>query len=235
MVSRARRGVFATVRYFKCLISCLCPGLIASKFRSSGQTCVCANRIFVHRSIIDQFAKQLQETQEKLFVLGSIWDSKVNFGPLYSSKGLDKVQGHVADALANGARLIAGGFIKEDLGPNFYVPTILVDANPKTMKFGSEETFGPLAALTAFDAEEEVLASANSYQSGLAAYFYTENISRLWRVSEALETGMVGVQVGLVSACEQPFGGIKESGSGREGGRYGVEDYTNIKSITVGL
>ncbi|KAF1809225.1 aldehyde dehydrogenase [Eremomyces bilateralis CBS 781.70] len=210
-------------------------GLIASKFRSSGQTCVCANRIFVHRSIIENFAQKLKASLETTFIYGSVWDSKVNFGPLYSPKGVTKVQQHVEDAVSNGAKLFNGGFIKEDLGPNFYVPTILLDAKPDTMKFGSEETFGPVAPLVPFDTEEEVLKLANTYQSGLAAYFYTENISRLWRVAEALDTGMVGVRVGLISACEQPFGGIKESGIGREGSKFGVEDYTNVKSITVGL
>lgn len=137
--------------------------------------------------------------------------------------------------MSKGARLVSGGNIKEDLGPNFYVPTILADGDVKTMNFGSEETFGPVAILVPFDTEDEVVQLANTYQSGLAAYFYTEDISRLWRVSEALDTGMVGVRVGLISACEQPFGGIKESGIGREGSKYGVEDYTNVKSITIGI
>jgi succinate-semialdehyde dehydrogenase/glutarate-semialdehyde dehydrogenase len=191
--------------------------------------------VFVHRSIIEKFAKTLQVTQEKTFVYGSVWNPKVNFGPLYATKGIEKVKRHVEDAVTKGAKLVSGGFIKEDLGPNFYVPTIILESKPRTMQFGNEETFGPVAPLVAFDTEEEVLEMANTYESGLAAYFYTENISRLWRVSESLETGMVGVQVGLVSACEQPFGGIKESGIGREGSRFGVEDYVNIKSITVGL
>ncbi|KIX04820.1 uncharacterized protein Z518_05691 [Rhinocladiella mackenziei CBS 650.93] len=210
-------------------------GLISSKFRSSGQTCVCANRIFVHRSIVEEFARVLQTTLAQVFTYGSVWDPKVNFGPLYSSKGVEKVKRHVEDAVSKGAKVVEGGYIKDSLGPNFYVPTILVNASPHTMTFGAEETFGPVAPLTPFNSEEEVIQLANTEESGLASYFYTENISRLWRVSEALETGMVGVQVGLVSACEQPFGGIKESGIGREGSRFGVEDYVNIKSITVGI
>lgn len=210
-------------------------GLMASKFRSSGQTCVCANRIFVHRSIIREFAQLLQKTQEKILVYGSVWDPKVNFGPLYSQKGVDKVQQHVKDSLENGAQLITGGNTQKARGPYMYPPTIAIDANPSTMQFGREETFGPFAPLVPFDTEEEVIKAANSYQSGLASYFYTESISRLWRVAEALDTGMVGVRVGLISACEQPFGGIKESGIGREGSKFGVEDYTNVKSVTVGI
>ncbi|KAL7912452.1 Aldehyde/histidinol dehydrogenase [Trichoderma velutinum] len=182
-------------------------GLISSKFRSSGQTCVCANRVFVHRSIMSEFAEKLHATQKKIFVYGSVWDPKVNFGPLYSSSGLEKVQRHLEDALANGATLFNKTSIAENQGPNFFPPTILLNCNTETMRFGSEETFGPLAPLVPFDSEEEVL-------------------------TEALDTGMVGVRVGLVSACEQPFGGFKESGIGREGSKFGVEDYTNVKSIT---
>ncbi|KAL6812640.1 Aldehyde/histidinol dehydrogenase [Trichoderma camerunense] len=191
-------------------------GLISSKFRSSGQTCVCANRVFVHRSIMSEFAEKLNAMQKKTFVYGSVWDPKVNFGPLYSSRGLEKVQKHLEDALANGATVFDQTPIAENQGPNFVPPTILLNCNPETMRFGSEETFGPLAPLVPFDSEEEVLKLANT----------------LWRVAEALDTGMVGVRVGLVSACEQPFGGVKESGIGREGSKFGVEDYTNVKSIT---
>lgn len=189
----------------------------------------------MHRSIIQEFANELQTAQEKLFVFGSVWDPKVNFGPLYSVKGVDKVKMHVEDAVDKGAQLVSGGFIQGRLGPNFYVPTILLGCDPQTMRFGQEETFGPVAPLIPFDTEEEVMRLANTYESGLASYFYTENIPRLWRVSEALETGMVGARVGLVSACEQPFGGIKESGLGREGSKFGVEEYTNVKSVTIGL
>lgn len=145
------------------------------------------------------------------------------------------MQQHVEDAITKGAEKVCGGAIREDLGPFFYPPTILVADKGGDMRFGNEETFGPVAPLVPFDTEEEVLEMANSYQSGLAAYFYTNDISRLWRVAEALDTGMVGVRVGLISACEQPFGGIKESGLGREGSKFGVEDYTNVKSITVGI
>jgi succinate-semialdehyde dehydrogenase / glutarate-semialdehyde dehydrogenase len=189
----------------------------------------------VHRSIIEDFAQLLQTTEEKAFMYGSVWDPKVNFGPLYSQKAVDKVQEHVDDAVAQGARLMTGGAVQKERGPYMYPPTIILNGNPSTMKFGSEETFGPVAPLIPFNTEDEVIQLANSYQSGLASYFYTENISRLWRVAEALDTGMVGVRVGLISACEQPFGGIRESGIGREGSRFGVEDYTNVKSITIGV
>ncbi|KAG4432259.1 hypothetical protein IFR05_012265 [Cadophora sp. M221] len=211
-------------------------GLIASKFRSSGQTCVCANRAFVHRSIIDEFATALQTSTNALFKFGSVWDSTVNFGPLYCSKGVEKVTRHLKDAVSKGARVLEGGFVNHDYGPNFYVPTILIGAeSPETLLSSMEEAFGPIIHLNPFDTDQEVIDLANTEESGLASYFYTDSISRVWKVSEELNTGMVGVRTGLVSACEQPFGGIKESGLGREGGRFGVEDYTNIKSITVGL
>lgn len=171
-----------------------------------------------------------------LFKFGSVWDPEVNFGPLYSLKGVEKVHRHLKDAVAKGATIVEGGFVNHDLGPNFYVPTILMGAeSPTTLLSATEETFGPIIHLTPFDTDQEVIDLANTEESGLASYFYTESITRMWKVSEALNTGMVGVRTGLVSACEQPFGGIKESGLGREGGRYGVEDYTNIKSITIGL
>ena len=212
-----------------------CEGLIACKFRSSGQTCVCANRAFIHRSIIDKFAQTLHDSTDALFKYGSVWDREVNFGPLYSPKGVEKARQHQDDAVAKGACIVTGGTIKEELGPNFYMPTILVGGPSQDMLSWTQETFGPVMHLTPFDTEEEVIALANTEESGLASYFFTEDISRVWRVSEALDTGMVGVRTGLVSACEQPFGGIKESGLGREGGKFGVEDYTNVKSITVGI
>ncbi|CAK7223845.1 hypothetical protein SEUCBS140593_005369 [Sporothrix eucalyptigena] len=154
-------------------------GLIASKFRSSGQTCVCANRVFVHSSVIKEFAEKLQATQEKTFVYGSVWDPKVNFGPLYSQRGVDKIAKHVEDAVSKGAQLVSGGAIKKELGPYLYPPTILVTgenspskANKTPMLFMIEETFGPVAPLIPFDTEDEVLSLANTFQSGLASYFY---------------------------------------------------------------
>ncbi|KAJ9637020.1 succinate semialdehyde dehydrogenase NADP+ linked [Knufia peltigerae] len=208
-------------------------GLITSKFRSSGQTCVCANRIYVHSSILDKFADALSEGVKKTFTYGSVWDKKVNFGPLYAGKGIAKVAAHLDDSLKNGAKVHSGG--RDDrAGPNFFPPTVLKGGRVG-MKFMEEETFGPLAFLVPFDTEEEVIKMANTADVGLAAYFYTEDISRLWRVSEALKVGMVGVRVGLVSAAEAPFGGVLESGLGREGGIAALEEYLDIKSITIGL
>lgn len=212
-------------------------GLISSKFRSSGQTCVCANRIFIHSSIIEEFSAALAKALTSTFRYGSVWDKSVNFGPLYSRKALNKLTAQVDDALSKGGKVYHGGLGWESgptHGPNFYPPTIIVGANTD-MLFMTEETFGPLAFLVPFDTEEQVIALANNTDAGLAAYFYTEDISRLYRVSEALETGMVGVRVGLISACEQPFGGVKDSGVGREGGRAALEDYTEVKSVTVGV
>ena len=164
-----------------------------------------------------------------------MWDEKVNFGPLYSPKALEKVSRQIEDATKNGGKIYHGG--KESApnqGPNFFPPTIIIGANSK-MLFMQEETFGPLAFLVSFSSEDEVIELANDTNAGLAGYFYTEDISRLWRVSEALNVGMVGVRVGLISACEQPFGGVKESGMGREGGSEALLEYTEVKSITVGL
>jgi succinate-semialdehyde dehydrogenase/glutarate-semialdehyde dehydrogenase len=209
-------------------------GLISSKFRSSGQTCVCANRIFIHSSLLSAFAELLKSRLEETFTHGSVWDLKTNFGPLYSPKAVEKVHRHVKDAIDHGAQLLTGGYVNESLGPNSYMPTVVTGGKLNSL-FASEETFGPLAVLIPFETENEVVEMANSTESGLAGYFYTEDISRLWRVSEALEMGMIGCRVGLISACEQPFGGIKESGVGREGSRYALDDYLDIKSITIGV
>ncbi|KAJ9612305.1 hypothetical protein H2200_003902 [Cladophialophora chaetospira] len=219
-------------------------GLITSKFRSSGQTCVCANRIFVHRSIMDKFSSVLQEKLSKTFHYGSVWDRKVNFGPLYSAKAFEKIHAQIDDALQKGGKIhddkgnlvngVNGHAEEPDLGPNFFKPKIITGAN-KDMLFMKQETFGPLAFLVPFDSDAEVVEMANSTNAGLASYFFTEDISRVWKISEELESGMVGVRVGLISACEQPFGGIKDSGVGREGGRDALNEYTEIKSITVGI
>jgi len=188
----------------------------------------------VHSSIIKLFAKRLQVRLGETFKQGSIWDRTTNYGPLYSPKGIEKVKRHVDDAVSKGAEIFMGGHVDEKLGPNHYVPTILMGTT-SDMDLMNEETFGPVAPLTPFDSEEEVIAMANDTDAGLASYFYTEDISRLYRVSEALEAGMIGCRVGLVSACEAPFGGIGDSGFGREGSRFALDDYVNIKSVTVGL
>lgn len=216
-------------------------GLISSKFRSSGQTCVCANRVLVHESILDRFVDLLEKRLGEVLTPGSVWDTKTNFGPLYSTKAVEKVKRHLEDAVSRGSTLKLGGIPKDDSsgGPNFIPPTLLVqDGSIKistALLLSKEETFGPLAVLMPFQTEEEAISYANESDAGLASYFYTESISRVWRVAEALETGMVGVRVGLVSAAEQPFGGIKSSGVGREGGGHCLEEYTEIKSITVGI
>ncbi|KAH8812436.1 Aldehyde/histidinol dehydrogenase [Xylogone sp. PMI_703] len=211
-------------------------GLITSKFRSSGQTCVCANRVLVHSSILDQVAESLNRNLEKTFTYGSVWDKKVNFGPLYDGPGIRKVENHLQDALKLGAKLYSGGKgAAKHKGPNFFPPTIVIGSKGSNMKFLKEETFGPVAFLVPFETEEEAIKLANDSNVGLAAYFYTKDISRLWRVSEALNVGMVGVRVGLVSAAEMPFGGVRESGLGREGGIAALEEYLDTKAITVGI
>ena len=216
-------------------------GLIASKFRSSGQTCVCANRVLIHESVIEAFSKQLLKRIPETLVLGSVWDKKTSFGPLYSAKGAAKVKRHFEDAVRHGAKLLTGGLEgNEERGPNFISPTVLavstqLNSETSELAFSGEETFGPMVALVPFTSEEEALRYANETNAGLASYFYTKDASRQWRVAEALESGMVGVQVGLVSACEQPFGGVKQSGIGREGGSSPLEEYTEIKAITFGV
>ncbi|KAK3696180.1 hypothetical protein LTR37_018082 [Vermiconidia calcicola] len=209
-------------------------GLISSKFRSSGQTCICANRIFVHSSVIDKFAEVLEEKMNATFTFGSVWDSKVNFGPLYSGKAFEKIKAQIEDAMSRGGKIVSSSKSPSDHGPNFFPPTIVKGATAE-MRFMKEETFGPLAFLVPFETDEEVVAMANKTNAGLASYFYTDDISRLWKVAEALQSGMVGVRVGLISACEQPFGGTKDSGVGREGGKDALDEYTEIKSITVGI
>lgn len=210
-------------------------GLILSKFRSSGQTCVCANRIFVHASIMDKFTETLIQKVKSTFRYGSVWDKGCNFGPLYSKRAFDKIESQLHNATEKGAQVVLGGLgSRNNQGPNFCPPTILKDAS-RDMLFMEQETFGPLAFLVPFETDEEAISLANSTNAGLAAYFYTSDISRVWKISEALESGMVGVRVGLISACEQPFGGIKESGIGREGGKEALDEYTDVKSITVGV
>lgn len=184
-----------------------------------------------------KFAELLSQKVSKIFRFGSVWDPQVNFGPLYSPKAMEKLNAQKEDALAKGGAIHIAADDATDwkqFGPNFHPPTIITKTS-KDMRFFSEETFGPLAFLVPFDTDDEVIEMANNVDVGLAAYFFTEDISRLWRVSEALESGMVGVRVGLISACEQPFGGIKNSGIGREGGKEALDEYTEIKSVTVGV
>jgi len=206
-------------------------GAIASKFRNTGQTCVCANRLFVHDAVYDAFADKLVAAVSKLRV-GDGLQGETDQGPLIDAKALEKVETHVTDALAKGASVMLGGE-RHPLGGTFYQPTVLRDAG-MDMLLAREETFGPVAPLFRFSDEAEAIAMANDTEFGLAGYFYTRDLARAWRVAEALECGIVGINTGLVSTEVAPFGGIKQSGMGREGSRHGLEDYTVLKYACLG-
>ncbi|HEV7814217.1 MAG TPA: NAD-dependent succinate-semialdehyde dehydrogenase [Janthinobacterium sp.] len=206
-------------------------GAMASKYRNAGQTCVCANRIYVQDGIYDAFAARLVAAVGKLKV-GNGLEAGVTQGPLIGEMAVRKVEEHVADALAKGGRLLAGGK-RHGLGHSFFEPTVIADVR-SDMQVAREETFGPLAPLFRFKTDEEALELANNTEFGLAAYFYSRDIGRIWRVAEGLESGMVGVNTGLISNEAAPFGGIKQSGLGREGSRYGIEDYLVMKYICIG-
>ncbi|MFO1153294.1 MAG: NAD-dependent succinate-semialdehyde dehydrogenase [Rhodospirillales bacterium] len=206
-------------------------GAMASKYRNSGQTCVCANRILVQDQVHDAFAEKLAAAVRKLKV-GPGLEAGVEQGPLINEAAVEKCEEHIADALAKGARLIVGGE-RHALGGTFFQPTVLADANPQ-MKIAREEVFGPVAPLFRFQTEEQAVAMANDTEYGLASYFYSRDIGRVWRVAEALEYGMVGVNEGIISTEVAPFGGVKESGIGREGSRYGIEEYCEIKYVCMG-
>jgi succinate-semialdehyde dehydrogenase/glutarate-semialdehyde dehydrogenase len=210
-------------------------GVIASKFRNSGQTCVCANRIFVQAGVYDAFSARLSQTVACLRV-GAAAHGEFDQGPLINARALEKVEQHVQDALAKGATLLTGG--KRALAGalkagHFFEPTVLADVT-SSMRIASEETFGPVAPLFRFDSEANVVAQANATPFGLAAYFYARDIGRIWRVAEALEVGMVGINEGAISTELAPFGGVKESGYGREGSHYGLDEYTSIKYLCMG-
>ena len=207
-------------------------GAMASKFRNAGQTCVCANRLYVQDGVYERFAGKLQQAVEQLR-LGDGLQAGVTTGPLIDEKAIAKVQEHIADAVGKGARVITGGKV-DSLGGNFFQPTILVDV-PDGAKVAKEETFGPLAPLFRFTDEEDVIRQANDTEFGLAAYFYARDLSRVFRVGEALEYGIVGINTGLISNEVAPFGGVKASGLGREGSKYGIEDYLEIKYMCIGL
>lgn len=207
-------------------------GALVAKFRNNGQTCVCANRFYVHDAIYDAFARRLTQALSAL-VPGNGLHEGVTTGPLINAAAVAKVQEHVADALARGARVAAGGK-PHSLGGNFFQPTVLLDV-PDDARLTREETFGPVAALLRFTSEEDVLARANDTAFGLASYIYTRDIGRVFRVSEALACGMVGVNTGLISTEVAPFGGIKASGLGREGSKYGINDYLEMKYICLSV
>ncbi len=206
-------------------------GAMISKYRNNGQTCVCANRIYVQAGVYDAFAEKLAAAVARMKV-GDGFEEGVVAGPLISEKALEKVEEHVADALSKGARLVTGGK-RHEKGGTFYEPTVLTGVT-SAMKVASEETFGPVAPLFSFDTVEDVIAQANDTIFGLASYFYARDLSRVWRVAEALEYGMVGINTGLISTEVAPFGGVKQSGLGREGSKYGTDDFTEIKYLCFG-
>jgi succinate-semialdehyde dehydrogenase/glutarate-semialdehyde dehydrogenase len=206
-------------------------GVMMAKFRNAGQACVAANRIFVQDGVYDRFITALRARIERLTV-GPGLDDGVQIGPLINEAGLAKCEAHVKDALAHGARLTVGGR-PHALGGTFFEPGLIENVTPQ-MALSQEETFGPVAAVMRFADEREVIAMANDTESGLAAYFFTRDNARVWRVSEALEYGMVGVNTGLISTAVAPFGGVKESGLGREGSAYGIDDWVELKYVCVG-
>ncbi|HDS0925848.1 MULTISPECIES: NADP-dependent succinate-semialdehyde dehydrogenase [Pseudomonas] len=205
-------------------------GAIISKYRNNGQTCVCANRIYVQDGVYDAFAEKLAAAVAKLKIGNGLEDGTTT-GPLIDGKAVAKVQEHIEDAVSKGAKVLSGGKLIEG---NFFEPTILVDV-PKTAAVAKEETFGPLAPLFRFKDEAEVIAMSNDTEFGLASYFYARDMSRVFRVAEALEYGMVGINTGLISNEVAPFGGIKASGLGREGSKYGIEDYLEIKYLCISV
>jgi succinate-semialdehyde dehydrogenase/glutarate-semialdehyde dehydrogenase len=205
-------------------------GAIASKYRNAGQTCVCTNRVLVQDGVYEAFSAKLVEKVKQLKV-GNGMESGVTQGPLIDDAAVDKVQEHIADALAKGARIVAGGK-RHALGGTFFEPTVLVDVTPD-MKVAREETFGPVAPLFRFHTEEEAVKMANDTEFGLASYFYTRDIGRVWRVAEALEYGMVGINTGMISNEVAPFGGVKQSGLGREGSKFGIEEFLVVKYLCM--
>nr|XP_022301487.1 glutarate-semialdehyde dehydrogenase DavD-like isoform X1 [Crassostrea virginica] len=205
-------------------------GAMGAKFRCSGQTCVCANRIYVHESIYDEFVQKLAATVEKDLKVGDGIAPGTTQGPLINKKAVEKIEAHVQDAVTKGAKVVCGGKSK---GGNFFEPTVLSEVTGD-MRCSKEEIFGPIAGILRFKTEEEVVALANTTSSGLAGYFYSRDLGQIWRVAERLESGLVGVNEGVISVPDAPFGGWKESGLGREGGRYGIDEYLEIKYVCMG-
>ncbi|WP_278185422.1 NAD-dependent succinate-semialdehyde dehydrogenase [Marinobacter salicampi] len=206
-------------------------GLMASKYRNTGQTCVCANRVYVQSGVYDAFVGKLKTAVSRL-VVGAGLEGEAQQGPLINGAALEKVQRHIEDATSKGARLALGGK-PHALGGTFFEPTILTDAT-QDMLVAREETFGPVAPLFRFETDDEVIAMANDSEFGLAAYFYSNDIRRIWYVAEALESGMVGINEGIISTETAPFGGVKESGLGREGSRYGLDEFMELKYLCLG-
>ena len=205
-------------------------GAMISKYRNAGQTCVCANRIYVQENIYEEFSKKLAEATRAMKV-GNGFDDGVTTGPLIDQQALEKVEEHIEDAVSKGASILSGG-TRSNLGGTFYNPTVLSDVT-SSMKVAKEETFGPIAPLFKFDSVENVIEAANDTEFGLAAYFYAKDLSKVWKVAEALEYGIVGINTGLISTEVAPFGGIKQSGLGREGSKYGIDDFLEIKYLCM--
>ncbi|HLT28133.1 MAG TPA: NAD-dependent succinate-semialdehyde dehydrogenase [Zeimonas sp.] len=205
-------------------------GAIASKYRNAGQTCVCANRIYVQSGVYDAFARKLAERVAG-FKVGPGVEEGVVIGPLIDEKAIEKVEEHVADAVSQGAKIALGGR-RHSRGGLFFEPTILTDVR-SSMRVAREETFGPVAPLFRFETDDEAIAMANDTEFGLAAYFYSRDVGRVFRAAEGIESGMIGVNTGLISTAEAPFGGVKQSGLGREGSRYGIDEYLEIKYVCL--
>jgi succinate-semialdehyde dehydrogenase / glutarate-semialdehyde dehydrogenase len=204
-------------------------GALLCKYRNSGQTCISANRIYVQDAVYEAFLERLAAAASRLAV-GSGLDPETKVGPLIERSAIEKVQRHVADALDRGGELVTGG---ESLGGLFYAPTV-ISGVPREAAMVNEETFGPVAALARFSGEDEAIALANDTPYGLAAYFYSRDMGRIWRVSEALEYGILGINTGFISTEVAPFGGVKESGIGREGSKYGIDEWLEIKYLCMG-
>jgi succinate-semialdehyde dehydrogenase/glutarate-semialdehyde dehydrogenase len=204
-------------------------GAMVSKYRNAGQTCVCANRLYVQDGVYERFVAKLAE-KSKTIKVGNGFEPGINQGPLIDAQAMAKVEAHVSDALAKGAKVLAGG---KRIGERFYAPTVLADATSE-MLCAREETFGPVAPVFRFKTEDEAIQLANNTEFGLASYFYSRDVGRIFRVAEALEYGMVGINTGLISVAEVPFGGVKQSGIGREGSHHGIDDYVEIKYLCLG-
>ena len=204
-------------------------GALVSKYRNAGQTCVCANRFYVQENVYDKFVEKLT-AKARAIKVGNGFDAGVQQGPMIDAQALEKIESHVADAIAKGAKVMTGG---QREGKHAYQPTVLANVTAD-MRCAREETFGPVAPVFRFKTEQEAIALANNTEFGLASYFYTRDIGRIFRVGEALEYGMVGINTGLISTAEAPFGGIKQSGLGREGSRHGIEDYVEMKYLCIG-
>lgn len=225
-------GLAAFIVFDSANVDLAVAGAMASKFRNTGQTCVCTNRFLVQRGIHDLFVSKLAEAMKARLRVGNGFDERTTQGPLIDQNAVEKVERHVMDAVSKGATVVVGGN-RHQFGKNFFEPTLLTSITTDMLCF-SEETFGPVAPVLQFDKEEQAIEIANATDVGLAGYFYTQDPAQIWRVAERLEVGMVGVNEGLISSVECPFGGVKQSGLGREGSKYGIDEYLEIKYMCYG-